>query len=424
MVSTLFQNKSKNFGILLFALIFGIFLIAFSAQAYVASGVYITDISLSSLDFNSGDTITGSYSLWNSEEYIVPDISQEFMIFIPDEEGFPKIEINKVLAKEKLLLSPGERKTINFSYQLPKNLLSGTYTFRISLFGGTGTPLPWADKEINIAGNEIFLEISNPRIVKNETEFFPLIGVNFSSNDSPKIRFEILNRSPSEILAVPKIVIFERQTNLQKVKEFEKEILTLLAGEKKTIDYEMPKLEKPEAYVAELKFYDSSGNLVSNSLFFRWIIEGKGANVLAVETSQSSYSKGDLAKVNVCYVGPADGFKIGEGDLLVEIYNEKGEVSGSVSKSINLDEEKCILLEIPIEKEVKVASVKTTISQAGERLKEYKTGPLKILEEVKPEKKEVKPEKKINSLYILITIIVLLIVGFIIYKFLKKHESR
>jgi len=36
------------------------------------------------------------------------------MIFIPDEEGIPKTEINKTLAKEKLLLFPDEKKILIF----------------------------------------------------------------------------------------------------------------------------------------------------------------------------------------------------------------------------------------------------------------------------------------------------------------------
>jgi len=424
------MTPKTNFSKLLFLkiLISGIFITVFPitvlpAQAYIAPSVYITELNLPSVDFKVGDIITGNFTVWNSEEYIVPNISQEFVIFIPDKEGIPETIIGRTLAPEKFLLSPNQKKTIDFSYKLPQNLLTATYQFRISLWSGTGVLMNWEDQEIKISGNDKFLEISNPKVVKDGTEFLPLLGISFGLEEIPKIRFDILNKSPSEISVIPKITIFERQINLDKVKEIEKESLILNAGQAKTIDYQMPSLEKPESYLANLEFFDSSGISISNSLLFRWVIEGKGAEVFDIQSDQDSYSKGDTAKITVYYVGPADGSEIGDGELLVEIYNEKAELTGRKEKTVNLDEEDLCLIEIPIEKEVKNANLKATLSQAGEMLDEYKTGFLKEKEEVKPEKEEVKPEeevKKINLLYILGGIILLIIIGFIVKKFLKK----
>lgn len=404
------SKKIKRF----LTFLFGTFLIIFSAKAYISPTVYITQFKINSTEFKSGETIIGSFTVLNNEEFFIPNISQEFMIFIPDENLLPKIEINKVLAKEKLLLAPKEQKTINFSYELPENLMSGSYYFRVSLFGDNGLLISWEDQPIHISGNEKFLKLENPKIIKDGEEFLPLIGPNFAKDHSPKIRFEVLNSSLTQISAIPRISIFERQTNLKKVRELKKESLTLNAGEKRIVEYEMPTLEKPEAYLAEVKFFDLSENLISNSLFFRWVVEGKGAKIIALESTQNYFSKGDLTKINVCYLGPADGSKIGEGELLVEIYNEKGQISGKTSKVINLDEMSCVLLEIPIEKETRAANIKATISQAGEILEEYKTGPLKKFEKIRP-KREVIP----IFLYVFFGIIILIATCFIGYKLVK-----
>jgi len=84
----------------------------------------------------------------------------------------------------------------------------------------------------------------------------------------------------------------------------------------------------------KIKFLEKdSQQLVSNSLYFRWIISGEDAEILSVQPNKSSYQAGDEAEIKVQYTGPPD-YEIegGEGVLKVEIYDEKENLVGKARK--------------------------------------------------------------------------------------------
>lgn len=403
----------------------GLLLFAGGAQSYVAPAVYITELEIDSTEISLGNQIRGSFSLWNSNNYIVPGIVAELMIMELDDEGYPETLIGRTLLAEEILLSPDQRKRVEFTYEPPENLLSGNYYFQVNVYSNTGVLMNWINQEVSIEGNEKFLKISNPLVVGQGQEFLPLVGAVFSVDDYPEIKFDLVNPSAEDITAVPKISIFRRQVNLEKMKDLEEDTLTLNAQEGRTVSYKMPALEKPESYLAELKFYDQAGHLISNSVFYRWIVEGSGAEVLAVETDHGSYQTGEVARFNVHFVGAADGSEMGEADLLIEVVNQNNEIVGQALHSINLDDESSLVAEVLIEQDVSRAGVKTTILQENKILAEHIIGSLEVLPEAIEEITEIDYQtngKKIPWWHLL-GIIIFIVLMFIIFKFLKKHEN-
>jgi len=275
-----------------------------SAQAYVAPSVYITELNLNTTEISlEDDQIQGNFLIWNSNDYIVPGIVSELVIMNLDEEGYPEMSIGRTLLDERFLLSPDQKQRVNFTYELPKNLLSGSYYFQVNIYSNSGLLMNWINQEVSIEGNEKFVEISDSRIAKEDQEFSPLVGVVFDANDIPEIKFDLTNPRDEGIVVIPEITIFRRQINLDRIDRLEESALTIAAQEKRTISYEMPSLNEPESYLAELKFYDQENQLISNSAFFRWVVAGSGAEVIAIETDSGAYQAGEVAHLKIHFVG-------------------------------------------------------------------------------------------------------------------------
>lgn len=416
-----------NSKLLFLTFIIGSLFIVGSAQAYVAPSVYITELNLNTTEISlEDDQIQGNFLIWNSNNYIVPGIVSELAIMSLDEEGYPEMSIGRTLLDERFLLSPDQKKRVNFTYELPKNLLSGSYYFQVSIYSNSGLLMNWINQEVSIEGNEKFVEISDSRVVKEDQEFYPLVGVVFDANDTPEIEFDLTNPSDEGIVIIPEITIFRRQINLERIDRLEESVLTIAAQEKRTISYEMPSLNEPESYLAELKFYDQENQLISNSAFFRWVVAGPGAEVIAIETDSEDYQAGEVARLTIHFVGAADGSQVGEADLFVVILDQTNEVVGESLYLVNLDNDNSLMVEVPITRDASNISVQASIVQAGRTLTEYMTGPLKELSEDEEELIKIDSEPSVSGMswWYFLGVIILILLIFIIVKFLKNMKNK
>ncbi|HQO27454.1 MAG TPA: PKD domain-containing protein [Candidatus Pacearchaeota archaeon] len=416
-----------NSKLLFLTLIISSLFIVGSAQAYVAPSVYITELNLNTTEISlEDDQIQGNFLIWNSNDYIVPGIVSELVIMNLDEEGYPEMSIGRTLLDERFLLSPDQKQRVNFTYELPKNLLSGSYYFQVNIYSNSGLLMNWINQEVSIEGNERFVEISDSRVVKEDQEFSPLVGVVFDANDIPEIKFDLTNPRDEDIVVIPEITIFRRQINLERIDRLEESALTIAAQEKRTISYEMPSLNEPESYLAELKFYDQENQLISNSAFFRWVVAGSGAEVIAIETDSGAYQAGEAAHLKIHFVGAADGSQVGEADLLVVILDQTNEIAGEALYSVNLDDDNSLTVEVPMARETSNISVKASIIQADRTLTEYMTGPLGALPEDEEEIIQTDPEPSISGIswWYFFGAIILILLIFIIVKFLKNMKNK
>jgi hypothetical protein len=410
------MNKKKLlfFG---FCLVFILIAINF-AQAFIAPSVYINEFNLNSPNtyFAEGDTLSGNFIIWNSEDYVIPDIIYKLNLIKDESSSMEKIIIDEKIFNETLVLYPDGKLNVTFNYSLPANLMSGAYKFRVELTTKKGIPLGWEDIPVNVQSSDNFLYIKEAKILKNNSEEHPTVGIGFEKNETVEIKFVTENPSANSIAAQCQIIIYERMTNMLEVSNVKKETIVFAPGEKKNIQYKMPIFEKPESYLAEIKFYSDENEIVSNALYFRWVVQGASAEILSIKTDESSYSEGEKAEVQIDFVGAADTITpVGDGKVEVKIYNEENEIIGKASKNLNIDENDSVVFQIPIEKDANQPRIEAAIVKGDAILDNYKTNVNSVLDfSVK--------KKKSNLPFYFLLILIFGLISFLIYK--KRNQNK
>ena len=386
----------------------------FPAQALVTPSVHVIDLKLEQTGFRPADIIKGSFVVFNSEERAINDVTYKFLLFIKDETGIPKVYIDEKVSPERFNLSPGEKKAFSFSYNLPQNISSGVYSFRIALLL-TGFPLGWEEKEINIIGGGPFLLIDRPFVIKNNIEESAVVGINFGKGETPRLKFRISNPTDLSLSTLAKITIYERATSEKIIESLIKAEIILKSQESLNLTYDLPLYEKPESYLAELQFFDKKNQSLSNKLFFRWVVIGQSGEIIEVRTDRESYQKGETAKITICITGPADVMtEPGEGEVMVTLLSPENVLVGKAQKKINLSNG-CPTITIPINEDVSHPIVKVELKKENVILDDYliNTGP-----ELIPEKSETPLKNRVIS-YLLIVFVVITF-AILLYYFLRK----
>lgn len=395
----------KKYILLPIILTVSIFFVSAGAEATIAPQIYFTDISLEKDSFKPGEAVKGAFSLWNYEELVMGDLAYSVQLFTNNEDGQANMLVDSKKDASPFTLKAGEKSIKNFNYVLPSVLPNGEMTLRIQLSTRKGEQLSWEDKTINIESQNGFLTLDNTWILKEgpylEAECLsseeneesleeisadipdemiigkdgkvdPGIGINYNPGDIPEASFDVFNNSSSDISAYYKIVVYERNFDSAIIGEEKSEPVLLKANEKKTININLFKMENPGSYLAEVKYYNESGNIISNSAFFRWVIAGEGAKILFVKPDKVSYLKGEAAKIEAEVVGPA-GFcnsLTGEEILEVKLFNEKGELVGETSSNVDKNNQK-LLLEAYFKKDVDNPGIEAKLIRNGEVLDSY-----------------------------------------------------
>ena len=398
--------------------LFSIFTAINFAQAFIAPSVYVSEFNLISpnTSFAEKDTLSGNFIIWNSEDYIISDIVYKFNLIKDESSSMEKIIIDEKIFNEALVIYPDGKLNVTFDYSLPVNIMSGAYKFRVKLMTKKGIPLGWKDIPINIQSSDNFLYIKEAKILKNNSEKHPTAGIGFEKNETVEIKFVGENPSANSISAKCQIIIYERMTNIFEVSNVKKKTIVFASGEKKNIQYKMPFFEKPESYLAEIKFYNNQNEIISNGLYFRWVVKGASAEILAIKTNESSYSEGEKAEVQINFVGAADTVTaIGEAKVETKIYNEKNEIVGEASKNLNVDENDSVVFQIPIKKDANQYRVEAVIVKNGVILDNYGTNVNSV--QIFSTKK-----KKSNLPFYFLLILIFGFLSFFIYK--KRNQNK
>ena len=122
--------KNNYFQLVLFfvILLFGNFLIYSGVHATLAPQIYFTELNLSKNTFEPGQTLEGTVSLWNYEEFVISDLVFYFQLLGGEVNGVDTKMIAEQRGEEIFSLSPGQEIKKTFSYQ---NLKKGVILIRL-----------------------------------------------------------------------------------------------------------------------------------------------------------------------------------------------------------------------------------------------------------------------------------------------------
>jgi hypothetical protein len=364
----------------------GFIISPFSVFATLAPQIYFTDIKLEKINFQPGEIIKGTVSLWNYENSLMPDLRFSFQLLGKEVNGVPTEMIDQKFGDEIFTLAPGEKTSKSFTYSLPKNLPTGNFVFRVQIVNGLGEESGWIDKVISVGGEGKFLTLTNYWIVKDGKFLHPGGGVGYKIGEIPEIQFDVINESNFTIVAFPKIITYKRNVGGEIINVQKENEISLKPKEKKTIKANLPQLTDPESYLSEVKMYTKNEEPISNSIFFRWVVEGEDATILWVKTEKDNYQAGEEAQVKVQFTGPPHEESNEEGELKVKLYNKEGKVVGEGETKVKLRSGEA-LVKIPIKENLENPKVEVSISKVGKTLDKYEFP-------VRPKEKITTQEKK------------------------------
>ena len=410
----------------------GLFVFSFpyAAHADVAPGIYITDLKVNEIKNNQ---ITGEFTVFNSESYYLNDLNYEIKLL----QGATLMDfklIDTVVPNDLFFATPGQSITKTFTYTYPKNIVSGQYDIRLQAMTSRGTELGWADKVVSLTGANNLLEITLPlstsKVLYKGKNYGPLEGVNILPKENVVGLMTVVN-SGDAITVIPHVKIFQRMYNMPLIKEYDDSPVTFAKGETKNISLNMPQLDTPESYLAEIKFYQNNQQ-VSGIQYFRWVVKGEGGKIIYVETDKGSYKAGESMILTVSSIGPADGSDIGKGNLQITVSDKSGKVVATTSKEVLLNSSLITsTMTIPVESDlvspvISVELAKPTTNNGENVLDQQKINLSAPVKEIKQsqnaESNSQMPQILIYLISVVIILIIIFVIIFLIYKlkFVKK----
>ncbi len=245
----------------------------------------------------------------------------------------------------------------------------------------------------------------------------PLEGILVSAGDNIYAYLKVNN--PGEATTVkPHIKIFNRQTNMSIAKEYDDAEITFAKGETKEISLTLPKLEKPESYLAEVKFYKNNEQ-VSGVQYFRWVIRGLGGKILYVKADKDYYNAGDSINLKIQIAGPADTSNPGMGQLEVSVNRKIGGNIAKVSQEVPLGQGVFLAdISIPVKSDIVAPVINVKLMKDGQILDEQNIN----LPVFSQEAKKIKQTQTIVIVAVIAIILLLIIITvWIFYK--RKHKG-
>lgn len=317
---------------ILFFIFFLFLLSPIKTSAYLAPNIHISDLKINNI---TDYTISGEFNIINNEQYYLSDINYEIRLLQDtSSKNFSTIDI--FVPKDNIIIQPGKSVIKTFTYKYPQNIISGTYILSIQAITATGIEMGWQNQNIELSGKDKFVSITNSlsNVLYNERKYTPLEGISIPKNDSITASLMVLN-SGEEIAVSPRIKIFKRQVNMEIVAENQVSPIVIAKKETKNIKLELPKINIPGTYLAEVKFYNDNEQ-VSDTEYFRWVVEGDSGQILGVKLDKDFYKKGEEIMIIVDIIGPADATDIGSGKLMMSIYDSDNNLIIESSKDVLL----------------------------------------------------------------------------------------
>ncbi len=238
-------------------------------------------------------------------------------------------------------LSLGANQTIHkeFDYQAPA-FLKGTY--KIGLEARNSDGLPFSVTQIN---NEITLNGSGEYVVVDSDGCFltvegepgnkkytPEQGVDVASEENLILHCPIKSSFKKTVSVTPTIQTRYR-TAFGKILGGENlTSITLAPGKNTEYSTKISKKSlEPQAYEIWFSFINDKGELISQPVFFHYVLRGVSATIQNMNLDKDYYSKGDIAGISLYWTGSADSFpgargpatQLSERNLSVDISNDK-----------------------------------------------------------------------------------------------------
>jgi len=347
--------------------------------------VYIRDLSLTKVIYNKGDTVTGSFVLYNNKDQAVSDVYSEVTL-----AGGYQANTLATVFYDSIKMGPyyligKESKKIDFTYTLPAAVAGDNLGVQVSALLGTGFRMGWRDFMIKVEGTANFLNITKAFVSIGADKFGVEIGPVVYDTEKTFLEVTLTNPTKKIIEVNPKIKIYN-----QSVPSISKDLLMgdmkIAPGATANIKYELPKFDnKSGTYIGDVQFVDTTGVKRAVDFQIKYIIGGDTAVIKGLTTDRTVVNKGDNIKVTLNYSGPAYNVRdttkkvVAIYDLNIKLFSEKGALTAEYNKPMDFSQGNETVLTL---KALGVATnlrSEVTVKKGTNILAEYKSGLPKII---------------------------------------------
>ena len=422
------KSKIKFFSLIIFSFLFFLFL-SFSSKAFFEAEITSFSLLPEKSVYQAGEKIEGKFSIQTASPvngaWVSLDISK-----IEGEKIVP-LFIDIPVLPEMIFLKPNQTYQFSFSYQIPKNILSGDYQFQLHLRPQNFSFIRLGESPVikkRIEGNERFLWIKDTWVIKDGEKFEVFEGASFPSNQNPVIEFKAMNLAEEEIVAYPLITIHAHGPLgkiVQKVKEKEERFSP---GELKTLQYLLPKNLAPGGYTAFLQFFEDKNyqNPLSGSFPFHWLISSPSGFIESLSPLEEKPQANQPFPIEISLIKSIDDdYPLGEAKLKVELFDGNHNLIASKEIEISTSTPDSFTFDLIPQKTVENFIISASLYKNNELISDYsyKSFPPSIKPKAKKPSpaKEKPPSKKIpkNLIYFLSLALILLVALVLLRKKIK-----
>lgn len=360
------------------ALVFTAPLMAF---AVTLPDIGISNLMLDQQNLRSGDAVTGSFDIKNNEPVAESTIGYEIILTRGGSNATGGAVMN-ISVPTTEWVTIGQQSSVHkmFTYLLPQNVTAGTYQLSVRAVSATGAELGSSFQIIAVASSNKAITLTNAQVaVQNKTLGADGARPAVFPSDTPKASFTIDNSAgAAPVELTPSITIHKGYAGGVQMSKTKAPVVTVAAHGKKPLTLALPVFTAPGSYIAEVALVDTSGNPVSNLLYFSWTIIGQSGKILFVTPlSPNDIAHGQYCStvpVRITYAPPADGTtNNGPYTISLAVSDALGASLGSASGSFD-EKVSDAVFSVPITACVKAPQIRATLAVGGMIVDTYSIG--------------------------------------------------
>lgn len=420
------MSTLKNLSLLFLSLII-LFssVIVVSAQSLILPELYIQDLVLEKAEYKSGETVSGSFIVYNSKTASVPDAYYEIMLVGNyQSNGLAGVVYDRVL-KGPIFVSGQELKKVDFTYTLPGAIAGDKLGIQVGARTSAGIPLGWSDAMLKITGGLPLVNVISAGLNVDGRNFGLQNGPTVYQDKTGELAVTITSNSTENFTLIPKVVIYNRTVGTTPLSENTLPTINILANkaqEKYNVNFALPTFDyKPGVYAGRLDLIDAQGLRRASPIDFRYIIAGDIFTIQGVSVDKESVKKGEDVKLTAAFTGSTydivtlETTGAEEADLAVELYDQRGKIVARYTELVNFNKVQSQIFTLKAEKDAEALAVKIVISKNGEILTTYSS----VLSENFSEKGE-----DFNLWSIIMYAVIAILIVIIFFLLLRKKNKN
>ena len=405
-----------------------------AGNAYVTPSIFIDDIELNSVNFQSGESISGSFNVLNQDDETVSNLFYGVeLLKIKDvtKDPFSRDnleEVDSYVDDKKLSFLPRTEGEVAFGYELPPKMPTGQYVLRVFVKNPEMMPFAWGWKSLGYIEGESGprLSVRSIQVITSEGSFGKHAGVPVEKGNAPSLKLSLYN--PSEEIvedAETHIVAHRKNSDGETVRDFKRDVEVAFESQKETTySIELPVFDEPDVYWSEIELL-RNGETVSFKDDFHWVVAGDYGRVIRAELDKSDYGAGETANLELVLAGrpdvhlSKDSQTVGELEVRTFIECEEGGRIGeeSFKRSPDPETSNVFNLEIPVQEQGKKCHASIEVGKNGKVFNSMETGgitPEELVSEPGFEDFQQKPERPTSYLNVALFIVALTVIGLLL----------